>query len=367
MMGLALVAVMLLASAAGSAPIRPGAQPAECANSARSDTTWFGGYSIVGADYYAVPFALKSEAVWTFDRGIGPTGDPGRIEGGEGWAVVNLSASKQAFDPIPDEAGIADFDCYGAAVACLSNNVLEVHADSCAQGYHPADQFVRLESPICALGGAWEGAFLEYSGYWEVDEGMLFWRFGWRYYPAQGPDGDQWSDRVGSGTWFVVAGTDCLPGARASASPYVPSYAQEVIAVIDIAAFDPFGGPPIPTDFPGPLLDNLVVGVVGAAAPAGLDPAADHAGLRLSIRPNPATAGTSVLYRLERTADVRLEVVDAAGRCVRTLETGARPAGDRAARWDGRDADGRAVPAGVYWVRAEILGRSVTRSLVICR
>jgi flagellar hook assembly protein FlgD len=36
---------------------------------------------------------------------------------------------------------------------------------------------------------------------------------------------------------------------------------------------------------------------------------------------------------------------------VRTVFAGAAPAGRTAAAWDGRDGDGRAVPAGAYFSR----------------
>ena len=219
-------------------------------NGARSDTTWYGRYVVASGEYYAVPYALKGDAVWTFDRGIGPIGDPDRIDGGEGWTAIDLTPAAKAALPFLGEAGIADFDCYGASTACLSNNVLEVHAGTCDQGYHPALQYLRLESPICDLGADWDDVFLEYDRYWEIADGALFWRCGWRYFPAAGSGGDHWSDRVGSDAFWVASGTECVRRARVSASPYIPSSAQKVIAVIEIATPEAFGMPPMPTDFP---------------------------------------------------------------------------------------------------------------------
>jgi len=48
---------------------------------------------------------------------------------------------------------------------------------------------------------------------------------------------------------------------------------------------------------------------------------------------------------------VRLAVFDAAGRLVRVLENGERPAGDYSVVWDGRDSWGSRVDAGVYYCR----------------
>ena len=50
---------------------------------------------------------------------------------------------------------------------------------------------------------------------------------------------------------------------------------------------------------------------------------------------------------------------DVAGRRLRRLVDGDLAAGVRAVEWDGRDAEGRVLPAGVYCVRIES-GREVT-------
>jgi flagellar hook assembly protein FlgD len=41
---------------------------------------------------------------------------------------------------------------------------------------------------------------------------------------------------------------------------------------------------------------------------------------------------------------------------VRTIDAGLLPAGDRDLTWDGRDADGRATAAGLYWLRVRAGG-----------
>ena len=48
---------------------------------------------------------------------------------------------------------------------------------------------------------------------------------------------------------------------------------------------------------------------------------------------------------------MRLEIFDLAGRRLGTLVDGERPAGAQVAAWDGRDDEGRAVAAGIYFVR----------------
>jgi subtilisin family serine protease len=80
---------------------------------------------------------------------------------------------------------------------------------------------------------------------------------------------------------------------------------------------------------------------------------ADEQGPRITLaagRPNPFRGSTRILLNASDTGSARVEIVDAAGRSVRSL---ARPAGAArdAVLWDGRDARGRSAPAGVYLCR----------------
>lgn len=76
------------------------------------------------------------------------------------------------------------------------------------------------------------------------------------------------------------------------------------------------------------------------------------------IAPNPAVGGalTTIRLRAEVAGALRVSILDAAGRLLRTwrIETAA---GERVLAWDGRDEAGRAAPAGVYLVRASLLDR----------
>jgi len=79
------------------------------------------------------------------------------------------------------------------------------------------------------------------------------------------------------------------------------------------------------------------------------------AGVRLAPpRPSPALGAVDFAWTLPHAARVDLAVWSASGRCVRRLVASAlAPAGPGAAHWDGADAAGRRVPAGVYFVRLE--------------
>jgi hypothetical protein len=57
-------------------------------------------------------------------------------------------------------------------------------------------------------------------------------------------------------------------------------------------------------------------------------------------------------FRLAAPAEVRVEVLDASDRCVRTLLQGPRPAGASSQAWDGKDDAGHALPGGAYRLRA---------------
>ena len=77
--------------------------------------------------------------------------------------------------------------------------------------------------------------------------------------------------------------------------------------------------------------------------------------------PNPASGPTTLRYALPREARVSLMIYDAAGRRVRQLVSGAQPAGEHVLAWDQRDEGGVAVGPGLYFVRLEVDGRTLTQ------
>lgn len=86
-----------------------------------------------------------------------------------------------------------------------------------------------------------------------------------------------------------------------------------------------------------------------------------------AVAPNPFDMETSVRWDLSRAARVRVDVFDVAGRRVTTLLDSQRAAGRGEVRWAGRDASGRAVAAGVYFIRVSALGEMRTSRAVIVR
>ena len=81
--------------------------------------------------------------------------------------------------------------------------------------------------------------------------------------------------------------------------------------------------------------------------------------------PNPFNPSTLIPYQLPAAGPVRLEVFNMLGQRVAKLVDGERSAGVHTARWDGTDAAGRAVGAGVYIYRLSSGGMEVSRRMVL--
>jgi photosystem II stability/assembly factor-like uncharacterized protein len=107
----------------------------------------------------------------------------------------------------------------------------------------------------------------------------------------------------------------------------------------------------------------------GAVASAVDAPAlAGAAGTGLAVRPNPFPGRARVEFSVPHPgAYVSLDVVDVSGRRVRSLARGWHAGGVRSLAWDGRDASGRALPSGVYFLRVDRGGEVVSKKVVLRR
>jgi hypothetical protein len=83
--------------------------------------------------------------------------------------------------------------------------------------------------------------------------------------------------------------------------------------------------------------------------------------------PNPFAVSTTIRYALPSEGDVALAIYNLAGRKVRTLVEGRRPAGEAAEHWDGRNGQGDSVSSGIYLCRLEAAGAVRTRRMVLLR
>ncbi len=85
--------------------------------------------------------------------------------------------------------------------------------------------------------------------------------------------------------------------------------------------------------------------------------------------PQPSVFSRDTMMRLDLafTTPLRLNIMDANGRLVRTLLDGSRPAGSYQLRWDGRDLRGQRAPSGVYYIRLTSPRREERRRVVLLR
>jgi hypothetical protein len=112
----------------------------------------------------------------------------------------------------------------------------------------------------------------------------------------------------------------------------------------------PGGQADVPFSWSGPAVTPNALAVLGAV-------------------PNPFGSFTQVRFAVpaQGVASHSLAIYDLAGRLVQRLSSGALSGGAHAATWDGRDAQGRAVAAGVYLARLEANGTTSVHKLVHLR
>ena len=100
-----------------------------------------------------------------------------------------------------------------------------------------------------------------------------------------------------------------------------------------------------------------------AVASAAAAPAAAFA----APWPNPSGGATHFSFSLAQEADVRLDVIDVAGRRVATLAEGRWSAGTHPVRWSGTAENGRPARAGIYFARFSTGGVATTRRFALAR
>ena len=162
---------------------------------------------------------------------------------------------------------------------------------------------------------------------------------------------------------------------------------DDILAVIE--AVDAAGAPALTQEEiePGSLQASDVHRWIRDAKAANVDPAGIAALERLLAAlthveappkktvllanyPNPFNPETWIPYQLSEAAEVTVTIHASDGKLVRTLELGQMPAGaysdkDRAAYWDGRNAQGEPVASGVYFYTLTAGDFSATRKMVI--
>jgi hypothetical protein len=83
--------------------------------------------------------------------------------------------------------------------------------------------------------------------------------------------------------------------------------------------------------------------------------------------PNPFNPTTTIRFFVPEAGTVNLRIYDVAGRLAQRLVSEPTPAGEHAVEWNGRDANGDAVSAGVYFVRLEWNGKTQMKKIVLLK
>lgn len=101
--------------------------------------------------------------------------------------------------------------------------------------------------------------------------------------------------------------------------------------------------------------------------PTSVAPASSSLSLS-APHPNPSYPRTTIAFELPSAAVVTLRIHDVGGRLVRTLAAGVlMAAGHHDRLWDGRDDNGDDVPPGMYLVRLQTPGRTLTQRVSLVR
>jgi hypothetical protein len=83
------------------------------------------------------------------------------------------------------------------------------------------------------------------------------------------------------------------------------------------------------------------------------------------VSPNPFNRKTRISYELGQPGLLSLAVYDVSGRLVDVLVDGQQKAGLHVVTWQGRDADGRTLPSGLYLFRLEGAGETRVRKALL--
>jgi hypothetical protein len=81
--------------------------------------------------------------------------------------------------------------------------------------------------------------------------------------------------------------------------------------------------------------------------------------------PTPSRGPVHFVVALPQAVPVELRIVDVTGRALRSLVYDPLPAGEHSLEWDGRDADGRDAPPGLYWARGTVGREALSRRIVL--
>jgi hypothetical protein len=96
-------------------------------------------------------------------------------------------------------------------------------------------------------------------------------------------------------------------------------------------------------------------------------PDTPHAVLASRAWPNPFNPRVSIAFDLPRAGHASLAIHDLRGQVVKVIVDGSLEAGEHVRQWDGRDAGGRNVGAGVYLATVRSAGQVSTQKLALTK
>jgi hypothetical protein len=107
------------------------------------------------------------------------------------------------------------------------------------------------------------------------------------------------------------------------------------------------------------LTPDMITGIPGSAP--------KHENVLFQNAPNPFVSSTRIAFSMREAGHVRLTVFDAKGRLVRVLADEVRDQNNYVEPWDGRNCNGRPVPAGTYFYRLEVPGWKASKKMTLAR
>jgi hypothetical protein len=111
----------------------------------------------------------------------------------------------------------------------------------------------------------------------------------------------------------------------------------------------------------------VVVPVTLSVSSVGVDDRIPRTAVVYGNYPNPFWPTTGIAFSVPGATRVRLSVFSVDGRLVRTLTDEVYGGGRHTVPWDGRNASGDELPAGVYFYRFEGAGEDIRRKMVLLK
>ena len=95
------------------------------------------------------------------------------------------------------------------------------------------------------------------------------------------------------------------------------------------------------------------------------NPEIEQQAKELNIYPNPVVNSTTILFSVPQSGNVSIQIFDLSGRLIKTLATKEMQAGTHQVLWNVKDEKGNAVSSGIYLLRLNTGGYSVTKKLSV--